>query len=136
MLKIELSKFTIVGGINFIFTFILFYILVKEVKINYLFALVVVSLLGMIMTYTLNYVWVFKTEEELKFSGRLLKYILAGFLSISLNAIILKYIVECTKSDPFYVQLALIPLIVIFNFSTAKFWSLRPERNIESCQKQ
>ena len=38
----------------------------------------------------------------------------------------LGYIVEHTDFDPFYVQLALIPFIVVFNFSTAKYWSLRP----------
>ncbi len=125
-LKVEFSKFTVVGAINFVFTLILFYILVKIIYVNYLVALVIVSLLGMILTYALNYVWVFKTEEVLKFKGRLIKYILAGLLSVSLNVLVLERIVESTKFDPFYVQLALIPLIVVFNFSTAKFWSLKP----------
>jgi putative flippase GtrA len=125
-LKIEFSKFTVVGAVNFVFTLVLFYLLVKVLRANYLFALVVVSLLGMFLTYTLNHVWVFKPEQELAFKGRLLKYIFAGFLSISLNVVALGYIVEHTDFDPFYVQLVLIPFIVAFNFSTAKFWSLRP----------
>jgi len=125
-LKIEFSKFTVVGAANFLFTLVLFYLLVKVLRANYLIALVVVSLLGMILTYSLNHVWVFKPEQELAFKGRLLKYILAGFLSISLNVVVLAYIVEHTSFDPFYVQLALIPFIVAFNFSTAKYWSLRP----------
>ena len=86
-LKIEFSKFTVVGAANFLFTLVLFYLLVKVLRANYLIALVVVSLLGMILTYSLNHVWVFKPEQELAFKGRLLKYILAGFLSISLNVV-------------------------------------------------
>ncbi len=125
-LKIEFSKFTVVGAINFIFTFIMFYALVKVALLNYLIALVVTSLLGMILTYSLNYIWVFKPEQDLAFRGRLFKYVSSGFLSIALNMLTLRYIVGRTGFDPFYVQFALIPFIVIFNFSTAKFWSLKP----------
>ena|SRR3972149_2142421 len=130
-LKIEFSKFTVVGAVNFIFTFVLFYLIVKVLRVNYLIAIVAVSLLGMILTYSLNHVWVFKPEQNLAFKGRLLKYIYAGFLSISLNAVALGYIVEHTEFDPIYVQFALIPFIVVFNFSTAKYWSLRhSDKNI------
>ena len=125
-LKVEFSKFSVVGAVNFLFTLILFYLLVKVIGINHVVALVAVSLLGMIITYSFNYAWVFKPENKLAFRGRLVNYILAGVLSISLNALALDYIVRDTGFDPFYVQTALIPLIVIFNFSTAKFWSLKP----------
>ena len=125
-LKIEFSKFTLVGALNFVFTFVLFYLLVRILQANYLFSLVVVSLLGMLLTYMLNFLWVFKPESKLAIKGRLPKYIFAGLLSILANAIALGFIVERTDFDPFYVQTALIPFIVIFNFSTAKFWSLRP----------
>lgn len=127
-LKIEFSKFAAVGAANFVFTLILFYLLVEIVVINYLIALTAVSLIGMFFTYTLNYVWAFKTDDKLVFKGRLLKYVFSGALSISLNVVILNYIVESTSFKPFYVQLTLIPLIVIFNFSTARFWSLKPSK--------
>ena len=126
MLKIEFSKFTVVGTVNFIFTFIIFYALVKMALLNYLTALLITSTLGMVLTYSLNYIWVFKPEQDLKFRGRLFKYVCSGFLSIAINMMILSYIVERTGFDPFYVQFALIPFIVIFNFLTAKFWSLKP----------
>jgi putative flippase GtrA len=123
--KIEVTKFTIVGAVNFVFTLILFYLLVKVFQVNYLFSLVGVALLGMILTYVLNHAWVFTLEEDLVFRSRFVKYILAGLVSASLNLVVLKYIVERTHFDPFYVQFALIPFVIIFNFSTAKFWSLR-----------
>ena len=87
----------------------------------------VVSLLGMILTYSLNHAWVFKPEQKLAFRGRLFKYIIAGFISILLNMLALSYIVERTSFDPFYVQFAMIPFVVAFNFSTAKYWSLSPK---------
>ncbi|MGE8449158.1 MAG: GtrA family protein [Pseudomonadales bacterium] len=127
--KIEFSKFTIVGGINFLFTFVLFYLFVRVWELNYIFALVTVSLLGMVLTYCLNRVWVFKLESRNDHGARLFKYILSGVASIALNAVVLRYIVEKGNFDPFYVQIGLIPFVVILNFSMAKFWSLR--RNID-----
>jgi hypothetical protein len=45
--------------------------------------------------------------------------------------IALKLIVEHMKYDPLYVQVALTPFIVAFNFITAKFWSLKASVNPE-----
>jgi len=125
ILKLEFSKFTLVGGVNFVFTFILFYLCVRILKINYLVSLILVSLLGMVLTYYLNHSWVFKPGDKFDFKVRFLKYLLSGFLSIGLNVLALHFVVSKTGFDPFYVQIALIPFIVVFNFSTAKFWSLR-----------
>ena len=124
-LKIEISKFSVVGAVNFVFTFVLFYILVELLRVNYLFSLVIVSLLGMFLTYTVNYVWVFRPEQELKFKGRLFRYVLCGLFSVALNALVLRYIVDEFGYDPFWVQFFLIPFVVVLNFSTAKYWSLR-----------
>ena len=125
MLTFEFSKFTLVGGVNFVFTFILFYACLRVFDLNYIFSLVVVSVLGMVLTYYLNHSWVFKPEENVSFKSRFAKYLLSGFLSIGLNVLALHTLVSKTGFDPFYIQIALIPFIVAFNFSTAKFWSLR-----------
>ena len=125
-LKLEVTKFTIVGASNFVLTFVIFFTLVKINEVDYVIALLVASLIGVLFTYTFNFVWVFKPEQQLLFKGRFIKYLLANLVSIFFNLIILKSIVELTHFDPFYVQTALIPFVVIFNFSTAKFWSLRP----------
>lgn len=125
LLKLEFSKFTLVGGVNFVFTFVLFYLSVRVWRINYLISLILVSLIGMVLTYSLNYLWVFKPRDKFDFKMRFFKYVFSGFLSIGLNVLALHFLVSKTGFDPFYVQIALIPFIVVFNFSTAKFWSLR-----------
>lgn len=124
-LKLEVAKFTVVGALNFVLTFLIFFALVKMIEVNYLVALVVASIIGVTFTYALNYIWVFKPERQLLFNGRFVKYFTASFFSIALNLIVLRFIVERTDYDPFYVQTALIPFVVIFNFTTSKFWSLR-----------
>jgi len=124
--KIEVTKFTFVGVVNFMLTFVIFTVMLKVLWINYLFSLVTAWFIGVIFSYVLNSSWVFKPEQQIQFRVRFLKFLLANGLSIALNMLVLSYIVVRTNFDPFYVQTALIPFIVIFNFSTAKYWSLLP----------
>lgn len=125
-LKIEVTKFTLVGAANFMLTFVVFTMMLKAMSVNYLLSLSVAWIAGLFFSYVLNFSWVFKPEEKIQFKARFLKYLLASVISIMLNMLILAFIVERTDADPYYVQLALIPLIVVFNFSTAKYWALRP----------
>jgi putative flippase GtrA len=126
-LRIEATKFALVGAANFILTFAVFTAMLKVLGVNYLLSIVGAWVVGMIFSYVLNFAWVFKPEDQLQFKARFLRFILASVLSIALNVLLLGYIVEHTDFDPFYVQIALIPFIVVFNFSTAKYWSLRPK---------
>lgn len=124
-LKIEVTKFTLVGAANFVLTFVVFTMMLKVMSVNYLLSLSAAWLVGLFFSYVLNFSWVFKPEEKIQFKARFLKYFLASVVSIVLNMLILAFIVERTDADPYYVQLALIPLIVLFNFLAAKFWALR-----------
>jgi putative flippase GtrA len=125
-LKIEVTKFTLVGAANFVLTFIVFTTMLKIMSVNYLLSLGAAWVVGMFFSYVLNFSWVFKPEQKIQFKARFLRFFLASVFSIALNMLVLSYIVGRTGFDPFYVQMVLIPLIVIFNFSTAKFWSLCP----------
>jgi putative flippase GtrA len=125
--KIEATKFTLVGAANFVLTFVVFTAMLKVLLVNYLLSLVTAWVIGMLFSYVLNFSWVFKPEQKVQFRARFVRFFLASVLSIALNMLALRYIVERTDFDPFYVQMALIPFIVVFNFSTAKFWSLKQE---------
>lgn len=123
--RLEAIRFLLVGGANFVLTFVVFFALFKILHINYLVALSGSWATGMLFSYALNFTWVFRPEERLQFKARLAKYFLANLVSLLLNLLTLHWLVGLTGYDPFWVQCALIPLIVVFNFSTAKFWSLR-----------
>jgi putative flippase GtrA len=123
--RLEAIRFLLVGGANFVLTFVVFFALFKLLRINYLIALSGSWATGMLFSYALNFTWVFRPEERLQFKARLAKYFLANLVSLLLNLLTLHWLVGLTGYDPFWVQCALIPLIVVFNFSTAKFWSLR-----------
>lgn len=123
--KIEITKFSLVGAANFLLTFIVFTTMLKVVLLNYLLSLGAAWIVGMIFSYVLNFTWVFKPEQKIQFKARFFRFFLASAVSITLNMLVLSYIVELSGFDPFYVQILLIPFIMIFNFSTAKYWSLR-----------
>ncbi len=127
-LKIEVTKFTFVGAANFVLTFLVFTLMLKVASMNYLLSLGAAWIVGILFSYSLNFNWVFKPEQKIQFKARFLKFFLASSLSIAINMVVLSYVVEQTHFDPFYVQMMLIPFIVVFNFSTAKFWSLRPSK--------
>lgn len=124
-LKFQVTKFTLVGAANFVLTFTVFTVMLKTMGVNYLLSLVAAWVVGMFFSYVLNYAWVFKPEQKIQFRARFVKFFMASFLSIVLNMLALNYIVKHTAIDPYYVQMALIPIIVVINFVTAKFWSLR-----------
>jgi putative flippase GtrA len=115
----------LVGAANFILTLVVFTMMLKAMSANYLLSLSVAWIVGFSFSYVLNFSWVFRPEEKIQFKARFLKYFLSNIFSILLNMLILAFMVELTNTDPYYVQLALIPLIVVFNFSTAKYWALR-----------
>lgn len=124
-LRIEVIKFLIIGAANFFLTLIIFTLMLKVFKIHYLLSLGTAWFIGVVFSYILNFSWTFRPESQVQFKERFLKFLIANTISITLNMAALKYLVERTDIDPFYLQLALIPLIVIFNFCTAKLWSLR-----------
>jgi putative flippase GtrA len=127
--KIEGIKFAVVGGVNFFLTFIIFTVTLKFFGLNHLISLGSAWIAGVFFSYVFNFSWVFKPEEKIAFKGRFLRYFFASLFSLVLNMVTLNYLVESTKIDAFYIQTALTPLIVVFNFVTARFWSLKP-RNV------
>jgi putative flippase GtrA len=129
-LKIEAAKFTLVGAANFVLTFIVFTAMLKMLGINYLVSLAAAWISGLLFSYAMNFAYVFKPEQKIQFKQRFFKFFLASALSIVLNMLTLSYIVERTNFDPFYVQMALIPFIVVFNFATAKYWSLKNNSSV------
>lgn len=114
-----------VGGLNFVFTFALFTATLN--LLGYVGALLFAWLAGTFLTYVLNFVWVFRPEARLRFRDRFIKYLTAGAVSVGLNLVVLTILVELGGFDPFWAQVWIMPFIVLFNFASAKFWSLRKQ---------
>ena len=123
--RTQFIKYLFVGGINFVFGLVTFWVLLHVLLINYLIAFTITWILGVLLTYIINFVWIFKPEEKLTFRSRLVKYIIIYLTSYLVNLLLLKILTEQTHQDPYYLQLALIPVIMVINFLGMKFWSLK-----------
>ena len=126
--NVQFVKYLFVGGINFVFGLVAFYFFLNILLINYLISLLITSVLGIVLTYIINFLWVFKPEDKIQFKGHFVKYFSAQLASILINMFVLRLIVVNTNNDPYWVQMALIPFIIAFNFFTAKYWSLRGKK--------
>lgn len=127
-IRVELMKFLAVGSVNFVLTLGIFTGLMHRLGAHYLVALLAAWSFGMVF-YVTNFVWVFKPEDNLHFRARFVRFIISSLFTIALNTAFLSFAVERLQFDALYAQFGFIPVIVILNFSLAKYWSLRRNDN-------
>src|ERR1022692_4359188 len=87
---VQFIKYLFVGGINFLFGLATFYGCLYILKLNYLVAFSISWLIGLLLTYIINFVWIFRLEEKLNFKKKLAKYIVIYLSSYFANVLILK----------------------------------------------
>jgi putative flippase GtrA len=121
----QFFKYSIVGFINLGLSTLLFLLLYKVFHIIYFITFILTWLFGILVTYVINFIWVFKPEEKLEFIRRLPKYVLVYVISFVINLILLRYLVEAYQFDAFLVQLFILPLVVLINFFGFKYWALK-----------
>ena len=124
-------RFLAVSAVNFVFTFLVFTLALMVFRFDYVVSLVAAWFVGMIFMYVTNFVWVFRLRDPLTFDSRFLKFLAVGLISITLNALALRYAVERLDVRPFLAQWLLLPAVAAFNFTASKFFALRtkPSRN-------
>ena len=122
---LQFVKYVFVGGINFLFGLGTFYACLYILMLNYLAAFSISWLTGLVLTYIINFVWIFKPQEKLNFKKRLAKYAVVYLTSYLANLIILKLLVQFTHGSPFYLQFCIIPVVMAINFLGMKHWALR-----------
>ena len=126
-LRTEVVRFIVVGLVNAAITCLIFYTMLRILQLHYIGATIVTWSIGIVFAYIFNFIWVFKPDQRLQFRGRFVKFVVTYLTSFGVNILALDHLVRIYGFDPFHAQVALIPLIVIFNFVVSKFWSLRPE---------
>ncbi|MCP5105625.1 MAG: GtrA family protein [bacterium] len=123
---VHLVKYGFVGAFNAVFTFIIYFVLLKIVGLHYLLSFSISWASGVLATYVINFKWVFKPEDKLVFKSRLMKYFIVYITSYVINMALLGTITESTGWDPLLAQFLIIPLVVSINFFGIKYWSMRP----------
>jgi putative flippase GtrA len=124
-LIVHFTKYSLVGILNAIFTIAVYFALLKALHMHYLMAFSISWASGVLLTYSINFLWVFKPEENISFKNRFWKYVLIFVTSYLINITLLKHFTEWIKIDPFIIQLFILPLVVMINFCGVKYWALK-----------
>ena len=125
---VQALKFSGLGAVNFVLTFLVFTVLLEVLLVNYIISLFLAWFTGMLFMYVTNFVWVFQSRSSLRFDARFVKFLATGIISITGNMLALHFLVEHVGAAPFFMQILLIPPVVGFNFLAAKYFSFR-QRN-------
>lgn len=124
-LRLEVTKFTIVGAGSFLLTFVIYAAALELTQMHYLLALAAAWTSGVLFTYACNVLWVFRAEGQRPSWWSFVRYALSSGVSVTINGLALAFIVERFGTGPFLTQLALVPFVVVFNFVASKYWALR-----------
>lgn len=123
-LLMHFTKYSIVGILNAVLTITIYIVLLNVIRFNYLISFTLAWMIGVLFTYVVNFIYVFKPEEKLTFKKRLLKYFLVYLTSYIISAGLLSLLVDYFMFDPVISQFFVIPIIVAINFTGIKYWAL------------
>ncbi len=122
---VEFAKYILLGGANFFLSLAVFALGTRLLMLHYILALVLAWFVGIVFMYVTNSIWVFKSSGPLLFDLRFRRFLGVGVVSVTLNSLALHLLVQSWDADPFWAQIALLPMVVLFNFAMTKYFSLR-----------
>lgn len=116
LLSSNLMKYLIAGGSNTVISLMLYYLLLK-IGINYLVDNVICFVVGVLLGYTLNTIFVFRNKLHFK---SLIKYSLVYVSSLSLNIVMLFSLVHYLDTDKMLAQVITTGFVTIANYLLIK----------------
>lgn len=120
-MQFQAIRFLIVGVLNTIFGYTIYFICLKFFHLNYIISLLFAHILGVIHSYYWNSKWIFKKghynyKNLLKFSG-------VYVVSFMINLLVLYIMVNYLKMSPLLSQVFALFLTTLISFFGHKFWS-------------
>ncbi len=117
-------KFSIVGFINTVSSYLLFFILLEFAHINYLVSSVISYVLGILISYFGNKYWTFRIIRSV-WRLEFIKYIILNIVGLAINTLIMVLLVENFKLNPLIAQIFAMSVVIFYNFFGSKFWVFR-----------
>ena len=121
---VQFARYFIVGGLAFLFDFIILYLLTSVYGFHYIFSATVAFIVGIGVNYILSFYWVFSGTNK-KFSNRRLIEVLIffsiGIIGVILNDIIMYIAVEFFEINYLIAKIYSTAFIFFFNFFSRKF---------------
>lgn len=118
----QIMKFVLVGGLSFVFDFVIYYILTNFFSIYYLVAGFFSFSLSVIFNYLMSMKYVFKSKDDLKKSHEFVIFVTLSVLGLGLNLLSLYILVDLFKMNDLIAKVFVAGIVMIFNFVTRKIF--------------
>jgi putative flippase GtrA len=120
----QLYKFILVGILNTLVGYGIFFIAL--IFVNYLIALILAHVGGVLTSYVWNRAWTFKSKNSM--AVEFMKFESVYLIGLAINMALLYVAIDRMHLDARVMQLLLLPAITILTFIGHKLWSFKGEQ--------
>ena len=117
---IRFVKFGMVGVINTLVNWIIFFIL-NALGMYYILANIIAYILGTVNSYLWNTLWVFKYKDKAS-TETTIKFIILNLIGLGLNTGILYVLVDLCNLNKFIGLVITTGIVMIINYVVNKLW--------------
>ena len=117
---IRFIKFSMVGVINTLVNWIIFFIL-NALGMYYILANIIAYILGTVNSYLWNTLWVFKYKDKAS-TETTIKFIILNLIGLGLNTGILYVLVDLCNLNKFIGLVTTTAIVMIINYIVNKLW--------------
>ena len=117
---IRFIKFGMVGVINTLVNWIIFFIL-NALGMYYILANIIAYILGTVNSYLWNTLWVFKYKDKAS-TETTIKFIILNLIGLGLNTGILYVLVDLCNLNKFIGLVITTAIVMIINYIVNKLW--------------
>ena len=117
---IRFIKFGMVGVINTLVNWIIFFIL-NALDMYYILANIIAYILGTVNSYLWNTLWVFKYKDKAS-TETTIKFIILNLIGLGLNTGILYVLVDLCNLNKFIGLVITTAIVMIINYIVNKLW--------------
>ena len=118
---VQLFRYTLVGGLAFVFDFGSLFILTEYLNIHYLVSAAIAFLLGLTINYILSIIWVFEKRTLANKRIEFLLFSLIGIVGLGLNEFIMWFFTEILYWHYLLSKIVSAVFVFLWNFFVRKF---------------
>lgn len=118
---IQLFRYTIVGGIAFLFDFGTLFFLTEYLNVYYLVSAAIAFLLGLSINYGLSILWVFEKRTIKSKKLEFLIFLIIGVIGLGLNELLMWFLTDILKVHYLFSKIISTGVVYFWNFFIRKF---------------
>jgi putative flippase GtrA len=120
-LFVQLFRYTVVGGVAYVFDFSTLFILTEKFSLYYLHSAAIAFLLGLLINYSLSILWVFDHSKVRSRGFELAIFSIIGLLGLGLNHVFILAFTEYMLFHYLISKVFATFIVYMWNFFARKY---------------